>query len=75
MTGDCPCCEYAEQQEKKCHSGCLLITLWPEGCLNVPSPYQKWTKEKSPRLRKKYARIIANAAKKEYMKYEKGNNK
>jgi len=71
MTGECPCCEYAKQQEKRCRSGCLLITLWPNRCLSESSPYQKWRKEASLRLRKKYARIIANAAKREYMKLQK----
>jgi len=75
MMGDCPCCEYVRQQEKRCHVACLLLTLWPERCLSESSPYQKWVTETSLRLRKKYARIIAKAAKKEYMKYEKGNNK
>jgi len=76
MESDCPCCEYAWHRfpPQKCKLYCPLKILWPKGYLRTtpkPTPFQKWTQAKTRQTRKKYALIIANGAKKEYMKLQK----
>jgi len=76
MKCECPCCEYTWRQfsRRDCNLHCPLKTLWPEGCLRTTpklTPFQKWRQAKTRQTRKKYALIIANGAKKEYMKLQK----
>lgn len=65
----CPCCEQSGQDCEKC----LIKPVWGNPinedayCESPDSPYQKW-KYCGPKARKKYALIIANFAKKEYLK-------
>ena len=61
----CPCCRYADDHLSLC-SECLLIGLWPDTCCSPGSPYYSWdyTKGEDEANRKKYAKIIANYAKK-----------
>ena len=66
MDSYCPCCEYTRANCKKCP----LFYLWPhEGedpCLDDETPFGDWLDATTLRARKKYASIIAEAARKEY---------
>ena len=72
MRADCPCCEYTQDrnEETDCNK-CPLLSLWPNEtdypCLdNEKTDYfHKWCYGKSPKTKKKYARIIKEGALKE----------
>lgn len=72
MQNNCPCCQIA-YTHKNCR-GCPMKKLWPGGdcsCENPSSPYQKWKVAgycKSVQMMKTYAKIIADAARKELKK-------
>jgi hypothetical protein len=67
MFSECPCCAYSK---KAGCEDCLLLELWPSGCLKKKSPFVGWIRAQTPRSRKKYAAIIRDAAKTEYLKME-----
>lgn len=71
----CPCCHYVMNK----HDGrllcedCPLLTHWGGTYLVAPccdkvSPFDKWARAKTPKNRKKYAKIIADFARTELEK-------
>ena len=63
MESECACCEYAQLECNRCP----LIKLWREKfsggdpCMGE-SYFNTWRKAKSPKTKKKYARIIKEGA-------------
>ena len=70
MHSGCPCCQHVGQgdgfENSACRQKCPLIDLWPHLCMWRESPFHKWHIAETPAARKKYASIIAEAARKEY---------
>lgn len=67
---DCPCCEYALSGENPRGCGkCPLFSLWQDKCItSSSSPYWKWSCLPAGTDHSEYAKIIANAARKELKK-------
>lgn len=68
MACACPCCEYNAQRgllfgdgNRECGQGCLLKSLWPDGCLSRNSPFALW--DKSGNESSEHALRIAEACK------------
>lgn len=75
MHNGCPCCQYATEVTPvpgKICVACPLLTLWPTNglgfcCCAYSSPYNRWQRNRGESkyargVRRKCARIIANAA-------------
>lgn len=69
---DCPCCDYLKNNgidpgynevkgydSPNCAKHCLLKELWPNGCLNDPSPYGFYDNEVDSEMIAKYAGKLA----------------
>ena len=71
----CFICDYVEQKTGEypdeadvCFKYCILIDLWPNigstgsysPCCIEPSPFIRWDTAKTPKTRKKYAKIISD---------------
>ena len=82
LVHDCFACEYYTQQEDLdendtcvglqyvCSGKCVLNCIWPYGCEVGDSPYLAYKEVTNPSFKKRYAKIIADAAKAELDKLE-----
>ena len=74
MKNDCPCCEWMLQHNRRITGSCPecpLHSLWPNSCMWVGTPYRAWYAEVEGKAsRRKYALIIARAARKEIKKID-----
>lgn len=75
MASDCAACEYAKQHKKPGKPFCALCPLWPSHtnyfCITRLEPYSRWDWATDCEEREKYARIIADLAKKKLVALEK----
>jgi hypothetical protein len=70
MDNFCPCCEYfllTNSDNDACDEECLLKDLWPYGCVDCDSAFQKW-RYSEVEDRKEPALEIAQACEKELEK-------
>ena len=69
MRHACPCCEYAKMDCSFClFLGCWRNTDFSTPCCDLVSPFRKWCDVRTPKTRKKYAKIIADFARAELAK-------
>src|SRR5579872_768716 len=65
IPGGMPCAAVRSESDRKTLALCPLNKLWPDGCGRSTSPFEKWSSSNfGSSLRKRYARIIADGARK-----------